>query len=41
VVSAFGSRIAFGLRILALGLIGLILPKASKNPIFHAAVEAG
>jgi hypothetical protein len=41
VVSTFGYRIYFGLGISALGLIGLILLKGSKNHIFYAALEAG
>ena len=41
VASAFGSRITFGRRISALGFLGVIQPKASKNPVFHAPVEAG
>jgi hypothetical protein len=41
VVSAFGNRISFELGISAVGLIGLILLKAPKNDIIHAAAEAG
>jgi hypothetical protein len=41
VVLTFGYRICFGLGISALGLIGPILLKGSKNHIFHAAAEAG